>query len=282
LCCLKLILSRSRIGCACAGEVLYPPCGRLGPRWQTNLQLLLVRTGCARIWVDDRPPVTVPADWVGLLLPGHRERFAFADRASTRHAWVEFRVDDWPGALLERLAAVPAALPTSSALARLVADAIAVAATPLSTTQPLLAAISMAAIWRYVGEAESRVHGSDDAVERARRFLHEHVGDPGVGLRQVAEAAHVSASHLVRRFRGELGVTPMAYLWDLRVATGIDLLTSTGLPVGDVAARSGFASAYHFSRRIKARTGVSPTEVRRERWSGGGDDRRSGEPPAPP
>jgi AraC-like DNA-binding protein len=71
------------------------------------------------------------------------------------------------------------------------------------------------------------VGGPGETVERARRFLHEHLADPGVDLEQVARAAHVTPPHLVRRFRAELGVTPMAYLWQRRVATGIDLLTNT-------------------------------------------------------
>jgi transcriptional regulator GlxA family with amidase domain len=79
----------------------------------------------------------------------------------------------------------------------------------------------------------------------------------------------------VRRFRAELDITPMAYLWQRRVATGVDLLTQTGLPVGDIARRAGFKSIYHFSRRVKEQTGRSPTDLRRERWRGG----RSGPKP---
>jgi transcriptional regulator GlxA family with amidase domain len=123
-------------------------------------------------------------------------------------------------------------------------------------------------VWRYAGEAEARERGPGDVVERARAFLHAQLADPGVDLAQVARAAHVSGPHLVRRFRAELGVTPMAYLWQRRVATGIDLLTHTGLPVGEVAARCGFRSVYHFSRRVRAQAGRPPTAVRRERWAG--------------
>jgi transcriptional regulator GlxA family with amidase domain len=65
----------------------------------------------------------------------------------------------------------------------------------------------------------------------------------------------------VRRFRAELGITPMAYLWQRRIATGIDLLAHTGLPVGEIPTRSGFKSVYHFSRRVKERTGASPTQI---------------------
>ncbi len=61
----------------------------------------------------------------------------------------------------------------------------------------------------------------------------------------------------------------MAYLWRHRVAHGVDLLTHTGLPVGDIAVRSGFKSVYHFSRRVKEQMGRSPTALRRERWNPG-------------
>jgi AraC family transcriptional regulator of arabinose operon len=243
-----------------AGTVTYPPGGTLGPRWQRDLELVLVHEGSARITVDGEPRATLRSGDVGLLLPGHREHFAFG--GSTRHSWVQGRP---AGAPLERLAALPAALPASTALTDLVLEAAA--GTPLSTRDALVAALGTAALWRYVGEAEARVRGPSDPVAHARAFLHARVADPGVDLAQVAAAAHVTPAHLVRRFRAELGTTPIAYLWERRVTLGIDLLTSTGLPVGAVADRAGFRSAYHFSRRVKAATGLAPTELRRARWA---------------
>jgi AraC-like DNA-binding protein len=252
-----------------AGEVVYPPGGTLGPRWQHDVQLVLIHTGSARISIDEGAPSLHGADAVVLLLPGHRERFEFDPTDETHHSWVQVGLGDSPvglGDFPDDLAALPRELPASGALTELVREAVAVARTPISTTTPLLAALAIAALLRYVGEAESRVRGTADSVGRARRFLHSRVADPDVDLGRVAAAAHVTPAHLVRRFRAELGVTPMAYLWERRVATGVDLLTNTGLPVGEVAARCGFKSVYHFSRRVKQRTGSSPTALRRGRW----------------
>jgi AraC-like DNA-binding protein len=253
----------SEIDHVSVGEVVYPPGGRLGPRWQRDVQLVLVHEGSARVTVDGEPRATLIAGSAGLLLPAHREEFEFAREAPTRHSWVQGRLADGPQ---ERLAALPPALPASTALTELVREAVDVARTPLSTAGPLVSALVSAALWRYVGEAESRVRGPSATVERARRYIHDHVADPGLDLERVARAVHVSPAHLVRRFRAELGVTPMAYLWQRRVATGVDLLASTGLPVGDIAARTGFKSVYHFSRRVKEHTGAPPTEVRRKSW----------------
>lgn len=254
------------------GEVVYPPGGRLGPRWQEDVQLLLLHTGSAVVSIDEipRPPQT--AGFAGLLLPGHREQFAFATTGQTHHSWVQVRLHAPPPALLQRLAALPAAIPASTALGEIVREAVNVARTPLSTASPLLGALAAAAVWRYVGDAESpSLDTRDSVINRARAFLHAHVADNNLDLRQVAAAAHVSAPHLVRRFRAELGITPIAYLWQRRLAIGVDLLVHTGLPVAAVAERSGFKSINHFSRQVRKHTGRSPTELRRQRWAPAAD-----------
>jgi AraC-like DNA-binding protein len=242
-----------------AGEVTYPPDGRLGPRRQDDLQLVLVHRGSATITIDDAPPFAVDAGEVALLLPGHRETFAFD---GTHHSWIQAHV----GEVGEPFTSLPRSLPLSGALADLVAEAVAVTRTPLSTARPLLAALAAAALLRYAGEAGSGPTPADDPVERARRHAHGHLADPALDLAELARVAHVSPPHLVRRFRAELGVTPMAYVWRRRVAFGIDLLTHTGLPVGVVAERCGFKSVYHFSRRVKEQTGLAPSVLRAERW----------------
>ena len=233
------------------GEVTYPPGGRLGPRLQEDLELVLVHRGSATVAIDDQPPFVVEAGRVALLLPGHRETFAFD---GVRHSWVQAHV----GEVGEPFASLPRSLPLSPALGTLVSEAA-------GARGPLLDALAAAAFWRYAADAESGPD-RDDAVERARRFADAELADPTLDLARLAAAAHVSPPHLVRRFRAELGVTPMAYLWRRRVASGVDLLAHTGLPVGVVAARSGFKTVYHFSRRVKAETGRSPSALRAERW----------------
>jgi AraC family transcriptional regulator len=249
---MRVLLSEIDPARVSVGEVVYPPGGRLGPREQHDLQLLLVHSGHATVMVDDGPPATYEAGTVALLLPGHRERFAFADDQPTHHSWVQAHVD-------EALSGVTTSLPLSGALAELVRAAVEAARAPLPTARPLVAALAAAAFLRYAGEAQSPPTGT---VERARAFLHAHLADPRLDLAQAARAAHVSPPHLVRRFKAELGVTPMAYLWERRVTAGVDLLRHTGLSVGTVAERCGFKSVYHFSRRVREATGASPTALR--------------------
>jgi AraC-like DNA-binding protein len=130
----------------------------------------------------------------------------------------------------------------------------------------VLAHLASAALWRYVGEAERGGPERQRPVEDARRFIHTHLHDSTLALDQIARAAHVTPAHLVRSFRAEHGTTPKAYLWQRRVALGIDLLTNTGLDLSTVAERCGFKSAHHFSRRVKQATGLPPATLRRAHW----------------
>jgi AraC family transcriptional regulator of arabinose operon len=232
------------------GEVVYPPGGTLGPRRQRDTQLVLVHSGSARVWVDDEPPLVLSGGRVGLLRPGHWERFAFAEREPTRHSWVQLPLS------------LPDGLPREMAATRALTGLLAAA---VSAEGELAAALSAAALWRYAADA-SRPEG---IVERAQAFIAGTLADPDLDLARIAGAVHVTPAHLVRRFRAETGVTPMAHVWERRVAAGIDLLTDTGLPVGTIAARTGFKSVQHFSRRVRAAAGKPPAHLRRDAYSSG-------------
>jgi AraC-like DNA-binding protein len=249
-----------------AGTVVYPPGGTLGPRRQRDVQLVIVHEGAATIWVDGEGGRAVAAGRVALLLPGHRERFAFHPEQPTRHSWVQAHVPTLAPSLHRRFARLAPTLPLSGALDNLAREAIATAGSPLPTAPVLLRSLAAAALWRYAGEAEASPPEVPRPVDVARRFLHANLGDSTLTLAGLAAAAHVTPAHLIRVFRAETGLTPGAYLWHRRTTLGIELLTNTGLPIATIAERCGFKTVHHFSRRVKLATRTSPAALRRERW----------------
>ena len=74
--------------------------------------------------------------------------------------------------------------------------------------------------------------------------------------------------HLNRLYKRAFDVTPLDYLWRLRVRRGAYLLRHTGMRVSQIAYHTGFRTPNHFSRLIKRRYGVSPRQLRAQTWSG--------------
>ena len=99
-------------------------------------------------------------------------------------------------------------------------------------------------------------------VAAVRVHLDTHYDRPTT-LDALARLAGLSPRHFCTEFRRHVGVAPMAYLAHRRLAAAAALLRGTTEPVGEVGRRVGFPDPYHFSKRFKARYGVSPTRLRR-------------------
>ncbi len=82
-------------------------------------------------------------------------------------------------------------------------------------------------------------------------------------LDSLAIEVHLSRSQLVRAFDATVGVSPMAYLRQMRVEGIARLLASTDLSVAEAARSVGWRNQFHASQCFHAAYGVSPTEFRR-------------------
>ena len=108
--------------------------------------------------------------------------------------------------------------------------------------------------------AEAPDPGSD-FVRKVQSFMRRRLADR-LSLYDLAAVAGKSKFHFLRQYRTETGTTPLKALWDMRCAEAAAFLKYTGLPVKEIAARTGFSDVAHFSRRIKAWSGRSPGELR--------------------
>ncbi len=260
-------LAAARLPLANAGMVTYPPRSTFGPRAQPDYQLLLILTGSARVAVDGAAR-DIPSGHVGLLLPGTIESFAWAHDRETRHSWIALSPASLDDATREALAAAPRCLPLSRSLASCVEVGYTTAAVD-GPGRPVLEAIGRAAFTLYLAEAAHTDLASlpeHPAVTRARVIARQRACE-GLSVGDLAREVGVSAEHLVRLFRRDLGVTPGAYLRRERLAQAAHLLTHTGLSVAEVAHRAGFATPHHLAASLRAATGQTPTDLRRRSWA---------------
>lgn len=104
--------------------------------------------------------------------------------------------------------------------------------------------------------------GMPRTVARAVAFMRENFSRE-IGLQDVADAVHVSASHLTRLFRRALGVTPYRYLLQVRVESARSLLCAGAgrRSLAEVASAVGFCDQSHLTRHCKRLLGATPGQL---------------------
>lgn len=103
-------------------------------------------------------------------------------------------------------------------------------------------------------------------LELITAYIHEHLGDPELDVRSIAEALNYSPRQIHRVFNDESDVTVTDYIWRTRLERCVQALRASDnhhLTITDIAYSWGFTSSAHFSRSFRATFGVSPSEYRK-------------------
>lgn len=102
---------------------------------------------------------------------------------------------------------------------------------------------------------------ADPALARALRRLHVDVARPWT-VAELAHTAALSRSTFSERFTQKVGVPPMEYVLQWRMAIARDLLQREDPPLEKVAAAVGYESASAFSTAFRKRMGIPPGRFR--------------------
>jgi AraC-like DNA-binding protein len=103
---------------------------------------------------------------------------------------------------------------------------------------------------------------ADTRLARAIRQVHEHPAKPWT-VEQMAKEAALSRSAFFERFTRAVGVPPMEYLLNWRMALAKQLLRGSDRGVAEVAERVGYASASTFSTAFSRHVGEPPARYAR-------------------
>ncbi|MFE6526585.1 GlxA family transcriptional regulator [Streptomyces sp. NPDC057794] len=110
----------------------------------------------------------------------------------------------------------------------------------------------------------------DASLAPLLQWAQERIGEP-LTVADLAARARVSPATLHRRFRAQLGTTPLAWLSAERVALACRLIERGEERLEVVAARSGLGTAANLRQRLRRATGLSPSAYRRRFGAGGGE-----------
>lgn len=81
-------------------------------------------------------------------------------------------------------------------------------------------------------------------------------------LDELSEKLHMSKSNVIRVFKKHYDVTPYEYLLDVKIEAAKVLLTTTTLPIKEIAERLCITDEHYFSTLFLRRVGMRPREFR--------------------
>ncbi|MGV9773226.1 helix-turn-helix domain-containing protein [Streptosporangium sp. NPDC003464] len=113
--------------------------------------------------------------------------------------------------------------------------------------------------------AQSLPMSGEALLVSIRRFIEQHLADPGLTPERIAAAHHISVRYLHKLFHMQDGPSVAAWIRGQRLERCRRDLRNSQLeqvPVAIIAQRWGFPDPAHFTRRFRSTYGSTPTEYR--------------------
>ncbi len=101
------------------------------------------------------------------------------------------------------------------------------------------------------------------AVDRVFKLVERDYRDPDLSVDKIAREAGYSRHHFSRLFRRETGVSPHAHLQQFRLQRALNQITSTEMPIKQIALESGYRDYAYFCKEFKRWTHKTPRSARR-------------------
>lgn len=96
-----------------------------------------------------------------------------------------------------------------------------------------------------------------DVVKKSIRYIQENVTRP-LRIRDLSSYLNISENYLYKCFVNIFQMPPSRYILQYKVRLSVEMMTSSGSSMEEIADTLGFSSPYHFSRTFKQIMGCSP------------------------
>jgi len=110
-------------------------------------------------------------------------------------------------------------------------------------------------------EACSSEKKKNRPLERSIRYIHSAYSQK-LSIPQLAAMENLSNSRYIALFNKHMGMSPSAYILELRLNYACELLKSTDMSIKQVGHLVGYTDSHFFSKIFKKYTGISPTEYK--------------------
>lgn len=103
----------------------------------------------------------------------------------------------------------------------------------------------------------------NEFMQKAMEYIATNFGEP-ITAHNVADHVGICTDHLCRVFQTTIGLTTSEYLTKYRIKKSCELLTSTALPITEIAYACGFQGTSYFNRSFKKICNSTPFKFRKD------------------
>ena len=98
-------------------------------------------------------------------------------------------------------------------------------------------------------------------VEEALKYIEANYSE-AVTIQDLANWLGLERTYLYRLFKSMVGMSPQAYLLDVRIRQACTLLTHSNLTITNIARSVGYEDSLYFSRLFRRKKGQTPSQYR--------------------
>ncbi len=128
----------------------------------------------------------------------------------------------------------------------------------ISTLKALKAGLETPRLQKAIGDASQ----SADPITKIENYVREHMAEPSLSLKGIAETFYMNASYLSRLFKQKRKIAFNEYLNTLRIKTAQELMKTADMKVYEISELVGIQDPNYFSYLFKKYTNMSITQYR--------------------
>ena len=108
-------------------------------------------------------------------------------------------------------------------------------------------------------QASNAIHSENEIIRRAQQFITAHIRDK-LSVPLVAKHVDVSPSYLTALFHKHLQISPGEYIRRIKLQESKQMIRDNDMNFTEIAAALQYSTVHHFSRQLKEKFGITPTE----------------------
>ena len=238
--------------------------GRTLPDWE--YQILYIRRGRGVIEFTRKRPIPLCSGSLVILRPGEWHRY----RPTKEVGWEEAYIGIG-GKMMENVTCPPFFTPRQTVMT--VTDrekfesslyALIEQIKSSSAEAPYSLALKTLLLLTTQFERNQDVNtasGHNSDIRKSTFHIAHHL-DEIIDFTKLARAYGMGYSLFRKRFREYTGLAPLEYQTSLRIRRACHLLSSSDLPIAQIAEETGFETPAYFARYFRKRLNMSPSEYR--------------------